>query len=713
MGPTLKILIAWLSLLPAWGLGAALPNPPASRQIFDRFGNALRTELSEAETLSSPVSLSQVSPWMLLATLSAEDKRFYEHGGVDARAVLRAMTQNLGAGKVVSGASTLTQQLARSLEPRPRTLWGKLKEALRAMKIEREASKEEIFEAYLNRAPYGNQAVGVEAASRLYFGQAASSLSLAQAALLAAIPKSPAQFDPYGNSGAALTRQRMILERMHADAWISEESYALAKAERFKFKKRLRDFSAPQFGQFALSLAPPGSAPIRSSLDLQLQQDIAALTRSQIRRLRAQHVGNASVLVIDNRSGEVLAWVGSEAYGDAAQGGQLDGVLARRQPGSSVKPFLYALAFSRGLRTSDLIEDAPYTAPGGYRPLNYDKQFHGPVSARRALACSYNVPAVKVCNRVGYQRFYRCLLDFGMLSLDQGADFYGLGLALGNGDLRLMELANAYAALARGGIWQPLKIFTDKSWPAALPGEPRRVMEAGASYLVTSALSDNAARAPAFGRNSVLQLPFPLAAKTGTTKDYRDNWCVGYTPQWTVAVWSGNFDGTPMHHVSGVTGAAPLMHDVAMRVEEGYASGAFSEPSGMLHQVVCAESGSEASSRCPRREDELFLSWNPPAPECPLHGAALPASAASARLEIRFPRPGEVISIDPSAPRASQKLRFASSWDGQGRPLRWILDGHELNLQSGEAWWAIEAGSHVVELDAEGQAKKAHFRVLP
>jgi penicillin-binding protein 1C len=595
---------------------------------------------------------------------------------------------------------------------------GKVKEAFAALKLEKQASKEEILETYLNTISYANQAQGIEAASRIYFGCPAKELSLAQAALLAGIPKSPARYDPFANKKEALARQKSILERMLKDGWISEESHHIAGAEKISLQKAPREFSAPHFTQYVLGLAGPGGSTLKTTLDASLQKDLGIMLRSHLEHIAGHHVANGALLVLDNRRGEVLAWVGSQDYFDAQAQGQVDGVLAKRQPGSSIKAFLYALAFSRGLRPSDLILDEPNVAPGNYRPLNYDRSYHGSVSARQALACSYNIPAVKVCERVGYPAFYRKLRDFGMLSLDRGADFYGLGLALGNGDLSLLELANGYAALAREGWWMPLKVLRDKDLPLALEGRPHRALEPGACYLALDVLSDNAARVAAFGRDSPLNLPFPLAAKTGTTKDYRDNWCVGVTPEWTVAVWVGNFDGTPMRHVSGITGAAPLMRDAALRVRKDYPSSAFSAPRGVKRLEACADSGASAGPQCRRQVEEVYLDWRLPPAECPLHrpGAAAGTRPPSA-LKIHFPRQGEILKWDPSAPHDSQKLRFASSWDDDGRPLAWSVDGVEIPMERGEAWWQMEPGEHEVRvraLDGGGGTRTARgkFRVL-
>ncbi|MBI3565650.1 MAG: penicillin-binding protein 1C, partial [Elusimicrobia bacterium] len=515
--------------------------PPPAVSVLDRRGRVLRTALPE-DLYSVPVSLDAVSPWAVVATLAAEDRRFYEHPGVDLRALARAAWQDAKAGRAVSGGSTITQQLARALQPRPRTLWGKAVEAWRALALERRASKREILEAYLNRAPYGRGARGIEAASRAYFGIPAKDLTLGQAALLAGLPKCPSRCDPVKDPAAAQARRRTVLSRLSSWGWIDAGTRAAALAEKVRAADSARADLAPHFARRALSR--PGGDARRTTLDADLQEELEGLVSSHLRTLADWHVTNAAVVALDNASGEVLAWVGSGDFRDDAHRGQVDGAAARRQPGSALKPFLYGLAFERGASPSDRIDDAPTFAKGGFAPRNYDEKFHGLVTLRQALACSYNAPAVRLVEKVGVDDFLSTLRAFGLETLTRDADRYGAGLALGDGEVSLRDLAGAYAALARGGEWRPVR-----EAPADPAGPSRRALSREAAYLVTHVLSDDAARVEAFGHDSALALPFPFAAKTGTTKDYKDNWAVGYTPDWTVAVWVGNFDGSPMRRV--------------------------------------------------------------------------------------------------------------------------------------------------------------------
>lgn len=681
------MILAPLAVLSAV-LAAAEPAlaPPPAVEVLDRRGRVLRTALPE-DLYSVPVPLSEVSPWATIATLAAEDRRFYEHPGVDVRAVARAVWQDARAGRAVSGGSTITQQLVRALAPRPRTLAGKMTEAWRALSLERRASKREILEAYLNRAPYGRGTRGIEAAARAYFGVPARDLTLGQAALLAGLPKCPSRCDPVKDPAAAQARRRTVLSRLAAWGWIDAAARDAALAEKTKIADAMRADLAPHFARRALSR--PGGAARRTTLDADLQEELEGLVSTHLKTLEAWHVTNAAVVVLDNASGDVLGWVGSADFHDDARQGQVDGATARRQPGSALKPFLYGLAFERGRSPSDVIEDAPTFARGGFAPRNYDEKFHGPVTLRQALACSYNAPAVRLVEQTGVADFLAELRRFGLESLTRDADRYGAGLALGDGEVTLRDLAAAYAALARGGLWRPVR--ESESDPS---GPTRRALSPESAYLVTHVLSDNEARVEAFGHDSALALPFPFAAKTGTTKDYKDNWAVGYTPDWTVAVWVGNFDGSPMRRVSGVTGAAPLLHDAAVAMERRYGSRDFVMPPGVREAEIDPVSGRLAGPGCASVR-EVFRRDRLPSEMCVARAQAAPPALPVA---LAFPRPGDVFRLDPSTPRAAQAVPLRAEPDDAEGDFAWSVDGKELADRGAVVFWKPAVGAHSVAM---------------
>lgn len=694
--------IALLSCLIQGG-GEAFSLTP-SKQIYDRRGAPVRGFLSEKQTYYRPVALSDVSPWLIAAAVAAEDKRFFSHAGVDVQAVLRAAWQNTAGGKVVSGASTITQQLVRAIEPRPKTLWGKASEAWDALVLERQLTKEEILGEYFNLLELGNLTQGVEAASLFYFGVNAADISLAQASFLAGLAKSPTYYNPLKHFARAQKRQRYVLKRMKEEGFIDEEMYALALEEPVELRAQARPFDAPHFARFLYPFIAPETADVTSTIDRELQLYAEGLVKNYISRMKEENVTNAAVVVLENATGAVLAYVGSADFYDENHHGQVDGARALRQPGSALKPFAYAVAFEKGVLTpAALLADEDTFFEGGFRPRNYDESYHGLVSARTALASSYNIPAVKAAELIGTSALLTLLRAAGLASLDKPADFYGLGLALGNGEVRLLDLTNAYAALARGGVYRPVMLATAPA--IILPGKDGRILDENTAYLVTDILKDNNARAPAFGLNSALSVPFELAAKTGTSKDYKDNFTLAYTPRWTVGVWVGNFDASSMQKVSGITGAGPIMHDLAVYLNEKYPSAPFQTPAGVTRALACTQSGLLAGPTCKHTKEEVFLTPKMPA-VCDGKHVSL-----STGLQIVSPEEGDVFKWDPSVPPASQQLKLSAACAGQ--TCTWEMDGKTLSGTACEAWWQLVPGKHTAAVACGKEEQGVSFEVLP
>jgi penicillin-binding protein 1C len=402
-------------------------------------------------------------------------------------------------------------------------------------------------------------------------------------------------------------------------------------------------FRAPHVCLMAIAADPdPEGGTIRTTIDEPLQEAVQWAIRGRLKNLAAKNVHNAAAVVIDNRSGEIRALVGSADFTDEAHEGQVNGVLAMRQPGSAIKPFMYTLALEHGLTPASILPDVPTALPdhhGDYVPENYDRHFHGPVRLRTALACSYNVPAVRAFQTIGKQAFLEKLRDLGCEGLNRDPEYYGYGLTLGNGEVTLLELATAYRALACGGLYQPA-ILTPR--PGDAPG-PRRVYDERAVYCITDILKDGAARRPAFGGN--FNFPFQCAVKTGTTKDYKDNWTVGYTTRYTVGVWVGNFDGKQMVHVSGVSGAGPVFSDIMMFLHSppyGTPPGDFPVPGHLVSRTICAVSGKLPSPSCPGTIGEWFIEGNVPADHCTIHRRyVVPGGSAGTRKEVYARYPSE------------------------------------------------------------------------
>lgn len=696
------LLAVCLCFLPRLSGGEEISLAP-SLQIYDRYGVPMRGYLSQQQTYFRPVELAQVSPWLILAAVSAEDKRFFMHPGVDYKAVLRAAWQNAKEGEVVSGASTITQQLARVIEPRPRTLWGKAKEAWNALLLERGKTKEEILEEYFNLLEFGALTQGVEAASNYYFGCPAAELSVAQAATLAGMIQSPVRFDPVKHPQSCQKRRNAVLRLMRQNGFIDQDVYQMALAEPLTLQAAPRPFSAPHFTRYLAQLAGPDTADIYSTLDARVQTRAAQIVQNQLARFTQENVTNAAAVVLDNRTGGVLAYVGSADFNDTRHAGQVDGVRALRQPGSALKPFVYALGMNKGFYPSYMMKDEDTFFEDGYRPRNYDGTFHGWVSARKALACSYNIPAVKVAAAVGAPTLLAGLRQLGLTTLNKPAGFYGLGLSLGAGEVRLLDLAGAYATLARGGLYKP--VLLAETPVIGGPGAVRRVFDERVSFLVTDMLKDNAARADAFGLNSPLQVPFEMAAKTGTSKDYRDNFAVGYTPRWTVAVWAGNFDGSPMRRVSGIAGAAPILHDLAVYMQSVYPSPRFTLPDGVKAVTVCAQSGLPAGKNCTRTQTDYFLADKLPDSVCDGRHQALAAAA-----RITFPQNGDVFKWDPAVAPDSQQILFQAE-AAHPEFCQWVLD-KKIKGQGNHVWWKIAPGKHRLVLRCGAETDTIRFEVL-
>lgn len=693
-----------LGLLPCLLCGEEAFLLAPSKQIYDRYGAPMRGFLSENNTYYLPVPLADVSPWLIAAAVAAEDKRFFSHPGVDVKAVLRAAWQNAREGEIVSGASTITQQLARAVEPRPKTLWGKAGEAWNALLLERKMTKEEILEEYFNLLELGNLTQGVEAAARFYFNVPASELSLSQAAFLAGLAKSPTQYNPLRHFARALKRRDWVLKKMLDNGFIDREMYDIALTEKLELRSAARPFSAPHFTRFLQPLVPASAKDVYATIDRELQLYAEELVKNYVSRLAEENVTNAAAVVVENGTGAVLAYVGSADFYNEKNNGQVDGARALRQPGSALKPFVYGLAFEKGALTpASLIEDEDTFFEGGFRPRNYDESYHGPVSARGALACSYNIPAVKAAEKSGAANLLALLRRAGFSTLEKPADFYGLGLALGNGEVRLLDLTNAYASLARGGVYKPLLVAREPV--IRLPGREARVFDEKTAYLVTDILADNNARAPAFGLNSPLSVPFPLAAKTGTSKDYKDNFTLAYTPRWTIGVWVGNFDATPMQQISGVTGAGPIMHDLAVYLQRKYPSPPFETPEGVTRALVCAQSGLLAGPACKHTKEEVFDSAHLPAVCDGKHTASAPA------LAITSPSAGDVFKLDPSVPLSSQSVKFEAACRVPG--CAWTLDGNTLPGVSCQTWWTLKPGKHALSVACGGEKASVSFEVLP
>ena len=608
------------------------PNKIISTKIVDRNGIILRKILSVKQGTASWVDIEQIPTTIKEAFITTEDKRFYSHNGIDVVAILRAILNYIKYQKIISGASTITQQVTRNIYNYPRNIFTKIFGIWMAQRLEHTLSKNEILEQYLNRIPFGNQTFGIGAAADLYFSKPVKDLTTAEAVFLAAIPKSPTNYNPYRYFERTLKRQKKNLNLMLRNGLISENEFQRITKEKIVLSNHEVSFKAPHFcNQIILQNINENfrSDKIYTTLDWHFQKNIQYFIKGRLQELSSYNVHNASILVMENSTGEILVWIGSHDFFDHENAGQVDGVIALRQPGSALKPFTYGLALQHNMTAASVIPDIETQAKevgGYYTPKNYDEQFHGPIRLRNALACSYNIPPIRILEELGGALLLETLQQAGFISLNKSAEYYGKGLTLGNGEVTLLELVRAYAAIANGGKLIREKLVRKIHYPnnqiinfSTQQGSMRVIFDKEINAILIDILSDNDARIPAFGKYSPLNFSFDCAAKTGTSKDYRDNWAVGCTPEITVGVWVGNFSGEPMHNVSGISGAGPLLNDILNFLDKYINFSSFIKPDGLVKLEICSISGKIAGPICPETKDEFFRPVNLPIDTCSWH----------------------------------------------------------------------------------------------
>ena len=692
---------------------------PSDTLVLDRHGEVLHRLRTNATVRRGQwVALADISPALRTALVLSEDKRFFEHSGVDWQAVSAAAWANVWNTKT-RGASTLTMQLAGLMDEDlkrgsgGRTVLQKIGQTVSAQRLERQWRKDQILEAYLNLVPLKGELVGVDALSRTLFGKAAHGLDAREAAITAALVRAP-------NARSAVVAQRacQVLKAIQASTTAADctelDLFTLAM-----FQRRGYDPSegvAPHVARQVVKAAQRDTRPmpptLRTSLSAPLQRFALQTLQQHLRELAGRHVEDGALVVLDNATGEVLAWVGSS--GELSAAAEVDGVTALRQPGSTLKPFLYAQAIAeRRITAASLLDDSGaqlQTGSGLYIPQNYDRQFKGWVSARTALAASLNVPAVRTLVMVSPDAFHKQLLALG-LPLNETGDYYGYSLALGSAEVSLLALTNAYRALANGGqlslttlgAGAPPRSVAKKPAQASTPP----VIHPGAAFIVGNILSDPLARARTFGTDSVLATRFWTAVKTGTSKDMRDNWAMGFSERYTVGVWVGNASGAPMWEVSGTSGAAPIWADVMKYLHHTLPSHAPQPPAGVVQASVQFSMPHSPTEPAEAARQEWFLrgteqtsfAINSEVANAGKTGATGPKAlknTAPTLARITNPTTGTIIALDPDIPPRHQRVRFVA----EGRNLRWVMDG-KVFAKGPVAPWLPWPGRHVVQITNE------------
>lgn len=677
---------------------ARAAHPVSDLTLLDRRGEPLQTLRLHADRRVLPwVPLERMSPSLLRAMLVSEDQRFYEHSGVDWSAVAASAWGNLWNTRT-RGASTVTMQLAGLLDEDltsrgGRSLMQKLGQAWVAGRLEKRWTKAQILEGYLNRVPLRGELIGVPAAAQAFFGKRPGGLDARESAMLAAMLRAP-----NASPDVIAARACGVLKALgEGCSGLNDEVGAVLR------RKALSVADTPQWApHFArLALKPDGGPTQRSTLDATWQRGAVNSLRRHLAELSGRQVEDGAVVVLDNASGEIRVWVGSSGS-QLSEAAQVDHVLARRQPGSTLKPFLYELAIERRLITAaSLLDDSPAqvaTAAGVYLPQNYDKHYRGWISARAALGNSLNIPAVRLSLMLTPEAVFDRLNALG-LQLPETGGFYGHSLALGSADVTLLALTNAYRALANGGRYGEVSLpgaaparpsVQDKgtlSSASSRSAKPGQVADARASFIVGDMLADNNARALTFGLSSALALPFPASVKTGTSKDMRDNWCIGWSSRFTVGVWVGNSSGQAMQQVSGVSGAAPVWREVMLSVHAGRVPSLAKTPAGVVQVETRFEDQDE-----PRRREWFLAGTEQPV----IHRAAVTPTLSN-------PTDGAIYALDPDIPPAAQRLRFTHEGRLDNGVAQWRLDGRVIGRGAAFNWLPMPGRHELALLDGRGR----------
>ena len=695
-----------------------LQSPAGTLTLLDCRGREIAELASPEARTQLPITLEKMGPWLPRVAVVLEDRRFYEHGGIDWRAVAAACVRNLRSRHLFSGASTITQQLVKLATHRQRRSWGgKLYEAVVAWKLERRWSKERILAEYLNRSSYGNRRIGPEAAARAYFGKPARDLTLGEAIFLAGLPQAPTRFNPWRHPEEAKRKYSRSLVRLVELGVITPDQHSLL-ASPPKTAHVDPPRLAPHFVDAVVARKPGLRGTLTTTLDLDLQTRIERLVRSHLSALNRHDITQAAVVVVENSTGAIRAMVGSENYAVS----QINGAMQPRSCGSTLKPFVYLDAIDKKLLTAaSLLPDTPDAIRdeyADYDPQNYNRRYLGPVRLREALACSLNVPAVFTLSQLGARPAFYQLQKWGF-DFPQGLADYGAGFVLGNAETRLVDLAGAYAGLARGGTAMRAKFLAAEHQPLT------RIASKEATAIVTDILCDNDARQKSFGTHSPLAFEQRIAAKTGTSSGFRDTWTVGFDKEHTVAIWAGNFDGRPMRDTFAVRAATPLWAVVMQELlRHDHPLDPPVENERLVRHEICRATGFLPSRFSPAKLSELFLAGTEPREDSADYFASdgkllLPDAysrwcatrentiGAHVRSDFRItsPRPNAHYEIDPVLPSSQQMVELTAAVAGD---IEWFVNNERiLPHQDSRFFWQLSPGEwHVRAVSRVGTAEE-------
>ena len=670
---------------------AALADSP-HMQVLDRHGNPLNTTYRNRWNVHDAVALHEVPDFLKQAFILSEDRRFHDHSGPDWRARGAAVLANIKAMRSVRGASTITEQVVRMLHPRPRTVWSRWLEGFEATELETHFSKDEILEFYVNQVPYAANRRGVAQAARHYFNRDLDTLNRKEMLALVVLVRAPSRLDLWKSQERTEGGIVRLAERMSAHHLLSEPEKATLLSQEFKLEVPRIAVDANEFVRHVKNhplVHLAGWPHVRTTLDGTLQRSIQSMLDGRLHALQARQVRNGAVLAVDHTTKEILAWVVAGKGSEDTPGRFIDAVNAPRQPGSALKPMLYSLALENGWSAATLIDDAPLMEPVGHglhAYQNYSRTFHGSVTLRQALGNSLNIPAVKTLQHVGVENYLNHLQRLGFTNLNRTADFYGNGLALGNGEVTLYELVQGYAAIADQGRFSPLTPFPnglrDQASLSALSPE--------IASLIAHILSDPDARTPEFGAHSVLNFPVQTAVKTGTSSDYRDSWAVGFNYRYAVGVWMGNLSQQPTDGLTGSTGPALMLRSVFAELNRHQETQALPLHHNLVKLDLCMDTKLPKSDR---HDCETHTEWFVPGTE-PKAGTR---TASALPIRLRRPQPGLHIAYDPRLPEDAQAFEFYIQGVSPDETVAWNINGKEVITAGGTYSWAVRKGEHEVQ----------------
>jgi len=697
-----------------WKTNADLRSLPASLsadgsnvrkvQVTDRNYQPLTVTYQNRWNLHDHIPLHDIPQFLQQAFVVSEDQRFYRHKGVDWAARLHAIYQNIKVLDSIRGASTISEQVIRMWHPRPRTLWSRWLEGIEAGRLEKEYSKSEIFEFYLNQVPYAGRRRGVVQAARLFFDRDPDTLSTAEMLALVVMVRAPSRLDVRKNPDGLFQSIEQLAGRLLEFGVLDQRQHGTTKAADLKIKSATPPVRADHFVQYLYRLQPPldlrGKGRLRTTLDAGLQHIVQTILDHRLKGLKNRGAKNGAVLIVDHQRHEILAWVNSGASLDGVSPSWIDAVTTPRQPGSTLKPLLYALALEKGWTAATLVDDSPLSESVGrglHAYQNYSRIHYGMLRVRQALGNSLNIPALRAAQFVGVDEFMACLHKLGVQSLQQHPDYYGDGLALGNGEITLLELVQAYTVLARQGTYRPLKyLLTD----VTRREETRRVFSAETVSLIGNILSDPEARRLEFGNGGLLRFPIQTAVKTGTSSDYRDAWALGFNHRFTVGVWIGNLDQLATDGITGANGPALILRSVLAELNRHQNSRPLYLNPRLVKTEICRQTGLQADGHCASLS-EWFVPGTEP--------RTISAPAKDLKpIYLRHPTQGMQLAMDPRIPDDKEAFVFRLANLPQRTPVDWYVDDRLVAAAaSGEYLWPLQRGVHSVRArirwDGSGQ----------